>query len=167
MSKTFPGHSGANQTYTERTPERLVLEGYRHWSAGFETQSIAPWELAFEIYRSELGANDGKRALAELSHYVRTLKACSQCPLRASPFHSKHLCLEECLSIGLIAGMQHDDNTSELCLQHLSCPLRENEIATAAKTFAMTLSDLGQRLLPVPASAINDVVSRNNPNTFN
>jgi len=167
MASVLPGYSGTNQTYHERTPERLVLEGYRHWSAGFDTQSIAPWEMAFLLYREELGAEDGKRALAELSHYVRTLKACSTCPLRSYPFHSRHLCLEECLSIGLIAGMQHDDGTSDVCLQHMACPLRENEIATAAKTFAMVLSDLGQRLLPVPPTVIKEIVQQAKPKLLN
>lgn len=36
--------NGANTAgYFDRLPEKLVLEGYRRWTAGFETGSIIPW----------------------------------------------------------------------------------------------------------------------------
>lgn len=37
--------NGANTAgYFDRLPEKLVLEGYRRWTAGFETGSIIPWK---------------------------------------------------------------------------------------------------------------------------
>ncbi len=157
---------GSNQCYFDRTPERLVLEGYRHWAAGFETGSIQPWELAWNIYAVELGPDDGRLAVAALSDFVRTLRKCATCPLRTFPFHSHHLCTEECLTMGLIAGIQHGDDGAELCLQHLSCPSRCHTVEGVAHIFAKTLAGLDQTLLPIPRHVIEDVISRQTTSTI-
>jgi hypothetical protein len=60
--------------YFERPPEKLVLEGYRRWMAGFETGSVTPWEMTFSLYTEMLGPKEGRLALSELSHFVRTLR---------------------------------------------------------------------------------------------
>src|SRR5690349_3609980 len=42
--------NGANSAgYFDRLPEKLVLEGYRRWPAGFETGSIIPWEMTWGL----------------------------------------------------------------------------------------------------------------------
>ncbi len=66
--------------YFERPPERLVLEGYRRWLAGYDSGSVAPWEMTQALYEELLGAAEGRRVLAELSHFVRTLA-----PMRCLP----------------------------------------------------------------------------------
>jgi len=59
--------TGMNSTgYYDRLPEKLVLEGYRRWTAGFETGSIIPWEMAWGLYAEILGPREVKRAIAEL-----------------------------------------------------------------------------------------------------
>ncbi|MEM1037949.1 MAG: hypothetical protein AAGI12_00605 [Pseudomonadota bacterium] len=151
--------TGSNTPYAKRGPERLVLEGYRHLAAGYQTGSIEPWEIARSIYRKELEPRDATRAFGELSEFMRALNTCARCPLRLYPFHSEALCLDECLSLGLIASLQHGDHASQLCLQHLSCPFREDEIERSAKSFAMVLDAVGQRLLPVPASVIGNILT--------
>ena len=48
--------NGANTAgYFDRLPEKLVLEGYRRWTAGFETGSIIPWEMTWGLYSEVLG----------------------------------------------------------------------------------------------------------------
>ncbi|MEL6504911.1 MAG: hypothetical protein AAFQ10_10720 [Pseudomonadota bacterium] len=155
--------NGSNQTYLERTPEKLVVEGYRYWTSGFDTGSIQPWELAWDLYNKILGPDDAGQAVTALSGFVRTLKTCAACPLRSFPFQSRHLCIEECLTIGLLAGVQNGDDAAELCLQHLSCPQRCHQVEAAAQVFGKTLLQLNQRLLPVPCHVINDVLKRQNP----
>ncbi|MEL6948427.1 MAG: hypothetical protein AAFO73_12500, partial [Pseudomonadota bacterium] len=76
--RNFPHQMASNTPYTKRGPERLVLEGYRHLTAALETQSLAPWELGYALYQSELGPADAKRAFSELSDFVRTLKTCAR-----------------------------------------------------------------------------------------
>lgn len=147
--------------YFERPPEKLVLEGYRRWMAGFETGSVTPWEMTFTLYTGMLGAAEGRRALAELSHFVRTLRQCAACPLRSFPFGAHHICRDECLTLGLIAGIQHgDEETALTCLRHMACPGRGGEIGEAAGGFADTLAALRQILLPIPRHAIDDILSR-------
>lgn len=147
--------------YFARPAETLVLEGYRRWMAGFDTGSVTPWELTFSLYCDLLGSAQGRRALSDLSHFIRTLRRCASCPLRAFPFGAHHICRDECLTLGLIAAMQHGDpETETLCLKAIACPAMSIETAQAARIFADTLSELEQTLLPIPLSAIEDVLAR-------
>ena len=78
-SAALDPHDGC---YFERPPERLVLEGYRRWLAGYDSGSVTPWEMTQALYEELLGAAEGRRVLAELSHFVRTLRQCAACPLQ-------------------------------------------------------------------------------------
>ena len=166
MTNCLTTATGSNSDYCNRPPERLVLEGYRHWSAGYQTGSIKPWELAWEIYARALGSQDGRTAFAALSSFMRVLKKCASCPLRAFPFHSQHLCVEECLVVGLVAGIQHSDDVADLCLQHMTCATRCAEVEGAAHIFAKSLSALDQRLLPIPRHVIEDILARQIPQKY-
>lgn len=158
MMSTLADHEGC---YFERQPEKLVLEGYRRWMAGFDTGSVVPWELTFSLYTGLLGSGQGRRALSELSHFVRTLRSCSACPLRSFPFGAHHVCRDECLTLGLVAALQHDDvAAARSCLSAMTCPALDGELAKAARGFAETLADLDQMLLPIPRQAIEDILNR-------
>lgn len=157
---------GSNTEYLQRHPERLVIEGYRRWSTGFMTGSIIPWERARDLYCEVLGEQDAGTALNSLSQYVRALKKCAICPLRSFPHNSSHLCREECLTIGLIAGLQHEDNAADICLQHLACQQMCDEVEEAASDFAKTLKTMGQVLLPVPVYVVKDILNRSQEKSF-
>ena len=147
--------------YFERAPEKLVLEGYRRWIAGFDTGSVAPWELTFTLYTDLLGPTDGRRVLSELSHFVRTLRQCALCPLRSFPFGAHHICHDECMALGLIAGIQHDDDeAARLCLGAITCSARQELVGEAASSFADSLSQLDHRLLPIPTAVLHNILSR-------
>lgn len=154
-------HGQDDGCYFNRPPEKLVLEGYRQWMAGFDTGSVTPWEMTFSLYTELLGAAEGRRALSELSHFVRTLRRCAACPLRSFPFGAHHICRDECLTLGLIAGLQHGDaDVASTCLAAISCPARSREIGEAAACFADTLAGMQHYLLPIPQTAIEDVLTR-------
>ncbi|MEM7069296.1 MAG: hypothetical protein AAF478_10470 [Pseudomonadota bacterium] len=157
---------GLNTDYLQRQPERLVIEGYRRWTTGFVTGSIVPWEMARELYSEILGEQDAGLALNNLSQYVRTLRRCATCPLRSFPHNSSHMCMEECLTIGLIAGLQHEDDTAAICLHHIACQQMCDEVKNAALEFANTLRDFGQVLLPVPTLVVNDILNRSKETSF-
>ncbi|MBA8899426.1 MULTISPECIES: hypothetical protein [unclassified Phyllobacterium] len=147
--------------YFDRAPEKLVLEGYRRWTAGFETGSVIAWEMAYGLYSEILGTREGNRALSELSFFIRTLRHCALCPLKTFPFGSHHVCKEECLTLGLIAGLQNCDMlAARTCLNAMACPSRHEEVENAAIGFAETLVELDQVLLPIPKFAIDDIISR-------
>lgn len=147
--------TGSNSSYFERLPEKLALEGYRRWTAGFETGSVIPWEMTWALYTDVLGADAGKKLIAELSQFIRVLRHCALCPLRAFPFDSQHICREECLTLALISSLQNgNQDITELCLSSISCKSRCRDVEVAASNFANALAEFGQTLLPIPASAL-------------
>jgi hypothetical protein len=146
--------------YFERQAEKLVLEGYRHWTAGFETGSVIPWEMAWTIYTKELGLAKAKRAVTELSHFIRTLHFNAACRLKAFPYGSTHICREECLLLGLISALQNnDDTTRDVCIDALVCDGRVGEVLEAALDYAQAMTELNQILLPVPHYAVACLLS--------
>lgn len=62
--------------------------------------------------------------------------------------------------MGLIAGLQHDVDTAELCLKQIACPMNCYEIQMAAASFANTLKCFDQVMLPIPSRVIEDILSR-------
>ncbi|MBN9044941.1 MAG: hypothetical protein J0H18_04645 [Rhizobiales bacterium] len=149
-------NSANNATYFDRLPEKLVLEGYRRWTAGFETGSVIPWEMAWALYAEVLGPEPAKRTMAELSHFIRVLWHCARCPLRAFPFDSQHVCREECLTLGLVSGLQNQDALLlDTCLEAIACRRHCDDVAAAARNFAQALADFGLTLLPIPIHAID------------
>lgn len=158
-----PGHFDYDKhdgCYFDRPPEKLVLEGYRRWLAGYESGSVTPWEMTQILYEELLGA-EGRRVVTELSHFVRTLRRCAACPLRSFPFNAHHVCRDECLALGLIAALQHDDEgATATCLSAMACPALAANVAEAAASFADALAAARHYLLPIPQSAIEDVLSR-------
>lgn len=159
--------TGSNTTYFDRVPEKLVLEGYRRWTAGFETGSVIPWEMTWTLYTDILGVEGGKKLVAELSQFIRVLRHCAICPLRAFPFDSRHVCREECLTLGLVSGLQNEDGVmTKACLEAMACKSRCDDVAGAARSFADALAEFGQTLLPIPVSTIDGVINRVMRTTF-
>lgn len=159
--------NGANSNSFDRMPEKLVLEGYRRWTAGFETGSIIPWEMTWSLYSDILGSDAGNRLVTELSHFVRILRHCAGRPLHAFPFDSHHLCTEECITLGLIAALQNEDESAACaCLEAILCNNENEELVFAARHFADTLAELGQNLLPIPMSALEAVLGHSSQTTF-
>ncbi len=153
----FPWREG---DYFDRPPERLVLEGYRHWVAGIDNNSVVPWELAWNLYVGILGVDRAKPALAELAHFIRIVGRCATCPLMSFPSGAHHLCREECLTLGLISGAQHgDDIVVRKCLHAMTCPARCEPVAMAAGSFAVS-PDLERIAVSSPAGGVVMIIER-------
>lgn len=161
MDDRFNCSNGNTARYLARPPERLVLEGYRHWTLGYATGSPSPWQGARTLYRELLSEDDVQPAIAALSDFVGTLGLCASCPLKMFACGSRHICRDESLVMGLIAGIQNrDDEATELCLTGLSCRSRCEDVALAAGTFAFVLTALSKVLMPIPASVVRDILAR-------
>ncbi|KYB44754.1 hypothetical protein AB664_19945 [Brucella anthropi] len=160
--------NGANSVgYYDRLPEKLVLEAIAAGQPVFETGSIIPWEMTWGLYSELLGPSEAKRAVGELSQFIRVLRHCASCQLRAFPFDSQHVCREECLTLGLISGLQNQDGLLlQTCLEAIACKRRCDDVADAARSFADTLADFGQTLLPIPIHAIDSALNINRRATF-
>ena len=113
------------------------------------------------LYGDLPGAAEGRRVVAELAHFVRTLRLCAACPLQSFPFNAHHVCRDECLALGLIAALQHDDrDAAHTCLAAMACPALAGKVAEAAGSYADALAARRHYLLPIPQSAIADVLTR-------
>lgn len=147
--------------YLARPPEELVVWGYRHWLAGCVTGSLDCWNAAWSLYVARLGSRNGRMAIAGLSNFVGSLGRCANCPLRFFPSGTDCVCRDECLVLGLLAGIQCGDDDAQQCaLAALACPLRRDELMAEAGEFALMLRSFGQTLLPIPAAAIADIIVR-------
>jgi len=152
---------GNRTCYLERLPERLVVDGYRYWMAGYQTGSIAPWELAWSLFAKELGPTDGRTALSALTCWVRTCRNWSPEPRQFFPFACQRLCKDECLAVSLIAALQHGDgHCADYCLGAMVMPDGLADTEQSAKDLAHSLNTLGQTLMPVPITVIEDIASR-------
>jgi hypothetical protein len=156
----FDCGSGGTVAYFARPPEKLVVEGYRHWTSGLATGDGRHWEAAVDLYLDILGLQGSKSAIHALSAFVGALGRCAACPLKPFGSGSPHVCRDEVLILGLIAGIQNrDDEAAETCLRCLTCRDRCDEVALAAGSFALLLRGLDKLLLPIPAAVVNDIVS--------
>jgi len=154
--------STATEQYLTRVSEKLVLEGYRRWSSGIITGDYSHWENVWNMYAVSLGAQEGRLALDALTQFTKTLGLCAICPLKTSPVGCHHLCRDEVFILGLLSGIQHEDETTiTLCLDGLTCPSRCDEVLTAAEILATTLRALDKVLLPVPAHTIKAILAEN------
>lgn len=133
----------------DRTPERLVGLGFRHWIAGFQTGEVDHWERAWNIYEQALGERGARLALSELSSWAKTLKACARRPLCVHPCAYRSFCRDECLAIAMVAACQHD-----VCPAMKSCTLALiesqmlGEVAAATESYSAVMRSLGQILAP-------------------
>jgi len=165
MAMTLP--CGNRVSYLERVPERLVVEGFRRWMAGYDHSSIEPWELAWNLYASELGLADARRAIAELSFWVRTVRYWADRPIACFPYGCQRLCREECFVASMIAAVQNGDQAClEVALAQLIPAEGRPAASAAAQGFGAALADIGQRLMPVPVKVVEDIARRPAPGRY-
>jgi hypothetical protein len=88
--------------------EHLVGFGFRHWYAGLTTSDLDAWETAWSTYQVALGAPDARRAVSELSNWVREVHAAASRPIVVAPRHCPRFCRDECTAIALVAACQRD-----------------------------------------------------------
>ncbi|MGB3391563.1 MAG: hypothetical protein WBA88_26715 [Pseudaminobacter sp.] len=147
--------------YFDRPPEKLVLDGYRHWTRGTVLRSTAPWTEAQLLYRGLLGDDGGERAIIVLARFVKTLGQCAICPLDVFNAGSRFICRDETLVMGLISGIQNcDEPAVHFCLEKLCCPPLRDRAVMAAGSFALTLKELDYMMLPLPVNVVERIIAR-------
>ena len=144
--------------YLRQQPENLVINGYRNCIAGVAHGDHAYWDVARSAHNGALGPVDGQYALEVMASLIQQLGACATCPLRFYKPGSAHLCRDECLVLGMVAGAQHGDeellvNSARL----LTCSDACVEVVERASAYAAILLGHSHRLTPIPLSAIADI----------
>lgn len=147
------------QTYLDRKGERLVVQGFRHWLSGYEFGDVACWEQAWSLFTEELGAVNAGVLVSHLHDWVKAMREKSAEPIRCLTCQCRYLCREECLCVGMIAALQHgDESSAALCAGTLVGGQADEVIATG-RQFAALLMDNGARLLEVPPHVIVSIIS--------
>jgi hypothetical protein len=155
---SFKPKTIAGQTHAKRDavrvpldggPEQLVGIGFRCWLAGYETGEIACWEQAWTAYSSKLGTANAKRALSDLSCWVRAVRACALRPIKTFPPGCRGFCQDECMAISMIASCQHNvcPALRACAFALLGCPMSD-DVMEGAESFAGTLRSVQQVLSP-------------------
>lgn len=149
---------GRDRCLLENLPERLVLEGFRHWLAGYETGSIDPWELGWNLFARELGPRNGRDLFSAVSSWARECHAYAQHPLQTFPFNCSRICRDECLALASIAAHQHgDEKVADFCLTRMIQHDGVQYARRSASDLADTLTAHGFRLMPVPFPVIASI----------
>jgi hypothetical protein len=97
----------ARQTRHTSEAEKLVGIGFRCWWNGYETGEIACWEQAWRHYSDTLGMGPAKRALTDLSCWVRDVRSAARRPIQVHPLGCIGFCRDECLAVAMVAAAQH------------------------------------------------------------
>ncbi len=142
----------------EHRAERLVVEGLRRYMSGYSTGDIRCWEMAWQLYASELGPDRARKPVSELSCYARALNAHGTRHLCLFPYDCIKLCQDECLVTALVAACQsNDESVVETIGAALVTPEGLDETLFSAREFGSALSACGLRMQSIdPASLTLD-----------
>ncbi|MEO0809683.1 MAG: hypothetical protein AAFW82_03405 [Pseudomonadota bacterium] len=129
------------------TPEQLVGIGFRGWLAGYEYQDIACWEEVWKTYITALGPKQSKRAVTDLSSWVRTVIRTACRPIKTLPPGCCRFCEDEHLAISIIASCQHNHCPAlKVCARTLLGSSDIDAMLDEASDFARLLTETGQHL---------------------
>lgn len=144
--------------YLRQPPENLVVNGYRNWIAGLAHADSRYWDAAWTAHVKALGQVDAGHALDVMASLIRQLGSCATCPLRFYKPGAGHLCRDECLVLGMVAGAQHGDEEALVqSARMLTCSDACVEVVDRASAYAAILLGHSHRLTPIPLSAIVDI----------
>jgi hypothetical protein len=145
----------------ERLPERLVLEGYRRWMAGYASGDLSQWEEAWNLHAGALGPSRARLMVDRLAQFVRVVRDWSTCPIACFPQGCRHICRQECFALGIVSASQHGDlGALSVALRHLIDPEGHEEAILPALAYAQALRDQDLVLTPVPEHVIEEIAGR-------
>jgi hypothetical protein len=159
--------SNCPRRYLDRTPEKLVIEGYRRWMGGYDTGHVECWEQAWDLYSEELGSTAAGPVLLAMADWVRNLRRSTARPMAFFPYNSCHLCRDECLAIAMVAASQHhDSDIAGRAAMALTSAEGLGDCHGACARFAAALDQSGNRLMRVPHQVLDTILGRPPRETF-
>jgi hypothetical protein len=155
---TPPGHCVA---LFDRLPERLVLEGFRRWIAGYASGDLRHWEAAWNLHANALGPRDARVVIERLAHFVRSVRDWSICPIHCLPCGLRHVCSHECFALAMVAASQNNDTDClAVAMRHLLDPEGHEEAMLPALAYAEAMKESDLLLTPVPRRVIDEIAGR-------
>lgn len=143
--------------------ETLVGIGFRCWWNGYETGEIVCWEQAWTHYRDALGTDPAKRALTDLSCWVRDVRSAAQRPITVRPLGCTGFCRDECLAVAMVAAAQHAAcPVLRVCAETLLGTREVDGVLRSAGGLADTLTAIDKVLSPeaITAAAFQTELAR-------
>lgn len=157
-SATPSGHCVA---LFDRLPERLVLEGFRRWVAGYASGDLTHWEEAWNLHAESLGSRDARIVVDKLARFVRTVRDWSLRPISCFPGGCRHICRHECFALAMVAASQNGDAESlSAAMRHLLDPEGHAEAVVPALAYADAMRASDMMLMPVPRTVIDEIAGR-------
>jgi hypothetical protein len=152
---------GASVPLFERLPERLVLEGFRRWMAGYATGDLTHWEEAWNLHAASLGPRDARVVVDRLARFVKIVRDWSICPIACFPGGCRHICRHECFALAMVAASQNGDLDSlAAAMRHLIDPDGHEEAMLPALAYAEAMKDNNLMLMRVPKTVIEEIAGR-------
>ena len=131
------------------TAERLVGLGFRGWVSGYEYEDVSCWEHVWNAYAETLGVPLAKKAVTELSCWVRHVRQISCRRIEVYPMACKGFCRDECIAISVIAAAQQDKCPAlRACAFALTEASDIDAMIDDATQFASVLREADQQLPP-------------------
>lgn len=159
-----PSHACLAQHYLRHPPERLALDGYRHWLQGRQECDEKCFNSVRDNLNEAIGFGLARFASEGLNLMVTQLDACSHCPLRFLKPATNDLCREEAFVLGLIASIQNgNEYTAWRCATQLTCQRLSGLLIGAAGQYAIPLKVGGQSLMPFPNEILVLLEKRQHP----
>lgn len=152
---------GRSVALFDRLPERLVLEGFRRWMAGYASGDLAHWEEAWNLYSGTLGPRDARVVVDRLARFVRTVRDWSICPIACFPGGCRHICRQECFALAMVAASQSRDlDCLSVAMRHLLDGDGHEEAMLPALAYAEAMRERDLLLMPVPRAVIEEIAGR-------
>jgi hypothetical protein len=152
---------GRSAVLFDRLPERLVLDGFRRWMAGYSTGDLGHWELAWNQHAGALGSRSARIVVDRLAKFVRTVRDWSICPIACFPGGCRHVCRHECFALAMVAASQNRDlDCLASAMRHLLDPDGHAEAMLPALDYAEAMKDSELMLMPVPKLVIEEIAGR-------
>ncbi len=150
-----------NCPYLDREPELLVVNGYRHWVAGYQTGDAGHWSEAWNLFAVRLGPRAARPVIGQLSSWVKSICLWRTEPLNLFHVGCRYICRDECLAASMVAAGQHDDMAClRYCAGRLCGPDGGTETVEAAIGLASSLKSAGRDMMPVPLDVVRGLVER-------
>jgi hypothetical protein len=152
--------TGRSTPLFDRLPERLVLEGFRRWIAGYASGDLRHWEEAWNLYAASLGPRDARGVVDRLARFVRSVRDWSVCPIACFPGGCRHICRHECFALAMVSASQNQDLDCLAAAMHLLDPEGHEEAMLPALAYAEAMKERDLLLMPVPRLVIEEIASR-------
>ncbi len=154
--------SEARVALFDRLPERLVLEGFRRWMAGYATGDLAPLGGGVEparrlarVARTRVTSSIAWRASSERCATGRSVRS------PASPAAAATSAGTNASRWRIVAASQNQDlDCLSAAMRHLLDPDGHEEAMLPALAYAEAMRDSEMMLMPVPRCVIDEIAGR-------